>query len=326
MSSSSSLSIWKLSEKLLVPPSRFRKRNPIQGKDRQHYPAILAYVYRNRFCTAGQLQRRFPKTLPSGRTARRHLAELQESLQYLDLIPTPSPLWPKVYSVSREGLRKLRHASADRGMQWEPSIADRRRQLGYSVLHVAHELLVTEFLLNLRDLVNGRDDLELLNIERRSLARNSAFRTDGASQCSFVPDAFFMMRQKERGLLGSFLEVDTGSMSLKQVGEKLRRYSSWSRTARGQKFLIESYRACGANTPKASFRIIFVCGGKPGVNATRRAESIARIAQQNVKEIASHVWIASTNDFHDDVNPLKNCIWKTNRVPESLALFAPQSV
>src|SRR5436190_10037774 len=91
------LSIWDLPASLMTPPHRFRKRRPKRGRERSHHAAILAFIYRNRFATASQVQRRFVDILKSDRTARRQLAEMQESLGYVDLVPTPSPLWPKVY-------------------------------------------------------------------------------------------------------------------------------------------------------------------------------------------------------------------------------------
>ena len=72
------------------------------------YPAILSFVYRNRYAIASQIQRRFTTILKSDRTARRHLAEM-EALGYLDVITTRSvsPLWPKVYCVTKRGARRL---------------------------------------------------------------------------------------------------------------------------------------------------------------------------------------------------------------------------
>ncbi|MEX0718600.1 MAG: replication-relaxation family protein, partial [Planctomycetaceae bacterium] len=162
------LTVWEL-PKLLEPVHRHRPAVVKSPKDRPHFPAILAFVYRNRFAIAQQIQRRFGQYLPSDRTARRHLAEM-EALGYLDLVPTlgVSPLFPKVYSVSRKGLRRLREAFAKKGKQWREPISDRRRSEGYSALHVMHELCITEFLLEKWEESQSRPDFELLQVERRS--------------------------------------------------------------------------------------------------------------------------------------------------------------
>lgn len=242
--------------------------------------------------TASQVQRRFPNFLPSGRTARRHLAELQESLGYLDLAPTPSPLWPKVYALSRKGLKKLQTTSVNTGSPWQPSVLDRRRTHGYSALHVLHELLITEFLLELKGFVETQSNLELLTTERRSLSRHSAFQVghnDSAQR--LVPDAYFVVRRKAAGLLGTFLEIDTGSMSLRQIRQKLRRYADWKQTSRAQAFLEDSFRTLGAQKPRPVFRVIMICAGKPGINVRKRAKAINGLAQGIAAQIADHFWV-----------------------------------
>ena len=65
------LSVWEL-PKLLAPVHRYRKARQQARQERPHFKAILAFVHRNRFAVAGQIQRRFPQYLRSDRTARRH--------------------------------------------------------------------------------------------------------------------------------------------------------------------------------------------------------------------------------------------------------------
>ena len=219
------LSIWELPASLMTPPHRFRKRTPKRGKDRSHYAAILAFIYRNRFATAVQVQRRFVDFLKSDRTARRHLAEMQESLGYLDLVPTPSPLWPKVYSVSCHGMRKLAHAFKRKQPSWTPPVNDRQRT-GFSIHHVYHELACTEFLLQVDESANAMG-VEVLEMQRRSLAKPDAFCLSASTGSRLVPDGMFLVRSNQ-GMICSFLEIDTGSMSLEHVSGKLQRYSTWA--------------------------------------------------------------------------------------------------
>jgi hypothetical protein len=120
------LSVWEL-PKLLQSVHSHRKGNIDSPKERPHFPGILAFVYRNRFAIASQIQRRFSQYIRSDRTARRHLAAMQD-LGYLDLASTnnTSPLWPKVYFVTKRGLKRLKEAYAERGQTWKPYIAGRK--------------------------------------------------------------------------------------------------------------------------------------------------------------------------------------------------------
>jgi hypothetical protein len=84
----------------------------------------------------------------SHNTTRRHLAEM-ESMGDLAVAETnnTSPLWPKVYFVTRRGLTRLKLALQEKGQQWTESLKDRRRSEGQSAQHALHELFITEFLL-----------------------------------------------------------------------------------------------------------------------------------------------------------------------------------
>jgi hypothetical protein len=76
-----SLTPWELPS-LLNPVHAFRRSKSKAKTERPHFPAILGFVYRNRFAVASQIQRRFRNVLRSDRTTRRHLEEL-ESLGYV---------------------------------------------------------------------------------------------------------------------------------------------------------------------------------------------------------------------------------------------------
>ncbi|MDA0836054.1 MAG: replication-relaxation family protein, partial [Planctomycetota bacterium] len=138
------LSVWEL-PKLLRSVHQHRKSSTKKCRERPHFRAILAYVHRNRFAVANQIQRRFSKYLKSDRTARRHLAEM-ESLGYLSVVDSKntSPLWPKVYFVTGRGVARLRKALHDQGQEWSEAAHDRGRPDGYSAQHILHELLITD--------------------------------------------------------------------------------------------------------------------------------------------------------------------------------------
>ena len=153
------LTPWELPQ-LLTPMHRYKRSNGKQGRERPHYPAILGFVYRNRFAVASQIQRRFSTVLRSDRTARRHLEEL-EALGYLATAPMRgvSPLFPKVYFITGRGVRKLRESLAAQGKPWKAVRVDRRgrnTEEGYSADRVIHEILTTEFLLAVWQTVRRR--------------------------------------------------------------------------------------------------------------------------------------------------------------------------
>lgn len=64
------LSVWEL-PKLATLVHVYRRTQHAARKERPHFPAILAFVFRNRLATADQIRRRFPQYLRSSRTARR---------------------------------------------------------------------------------------------------------------------------------------------------------------------------------------------------------------------------------------------------------------
>lgn len=306
------LSVWELPEQLLASVHRFRRRVRRKGRERRHYTAILAFVYRNRFVTASQVQRRFSQFLKSDRTARRHLAEMQESLGYLNLVPTPSPLWPKVYAISSRGLQKLRKALAKQGRATESqtSVTERRRL--HSMQHVVHELFVSEFLLSIWEAAQNSADIELLNVQRRSVVNHPAFQLRGKSG-RLIPDGMFLIRSRAAGMICSFLEIDTGSMNRRQMEAKFRAYAEWGESADGQGFLTELYRRHGAAHPRPIFRIAVVCGGRVGVNEQGRMRALLATAQRRPEQFRKRLWLTTARQLSGRpaaANILESPIWQ----------------
>ena len=303
------LSVWDLPASLLTQVHKFRKRKPKEGRERTHQAAVLAFIFRNRFATASQVQRRFTKYLPSDRTARRHLAEMQESLGYLDLVPCPSPLWPKIYCLSHRGMRKLKQAFQDKMQSWEPSANDRRRSV-FSIYHVVHEIFTTEYLLSVHDAAQDTANIELLTIQRRSLARNPAFCLPCRCSGRIIPDALHLLRVGDRGLICTLVETDTGSMPLKAVTEKLRRYATWADSERGKSFLTNLYRQHGAANPQLRFRIAMICGGSNRTAGEKRLNSLAEIVDSFPPMIRNSIWGVTTTAIRDGTNILTDNIWR----------------
>lgn len=296
------LTVWELPD-LLIPVHQLRRhRVHKRSNDRPHFSAILAFVYRSRFAVASQVMRRFPQFLKSARTARRHLEEM-ETLGLLGVAPARGvgPLFPKVYFVTGQGLRKLRKTLARHGKRLDATRADRHGRYprdGFSAEHILHEVLTTEFMLNLHLTVSSRGDLELLATERRSLNKHAAFRVrlDGRWQ-SLIPDAMFLFRREAKGMVCCFLETDMGTMNSAQLTAKLRRYEAWSQSDSGREFLRNLYAQHGAMDPQPEFRLLFVVTGRCGMDDNHRLVEIANVLQTIPQPVRKRLWVTILADL-----------------------------
>lgn len=286
------LSPWEL-RKLLTPAYEHRRVTVVRPKPRPHFVPILAFVYRNRLAVASQIQRRFASVLPSRRTARRHLAEM-EALGWLGVASAwgTGPLWPKVYFVTQKGARRLRDSLAASGKPGDVIRVERGRQLGRSAEHVLHEVWLTEFLLGVWQTAESRGDLALLQTERRSLAGHPAF--DLGHRRTLEPDALFVYRERG-GMMCCLVELDRGTMGPEQLKRKLHRYESWSHSIAGQRFLADLYRRHGAAEPKPMFRVLFVVADRQG-NDPRRLATFAPLLA-GFPALRRRVWLTTVSDL-----------------------------
>lgn len=316
------LTPWELSS-LLTPLHNYRrsKKKHKPNRERAHFPAILGFVYRNRFAVASQIQRRFSNVLRSDRTARRHLEEM-ESLGYLDVAPARgvSPLFPKVYYVTGRGVKKLQESYAAQGKSWQPFRVDRRgrhSQEGYSADHILHEILITEFLLAVWQTVQRKPDLELLTIQRRSLAKHSAFRlAAGKHHSRLIPDAMFLFRQTGGGMACCFLEMDNGTMNQKQITRKFQRYAAWANSSVGKQYLIDLYRQHNAENPRPVFRLLMVASDRTGKSGYRRLRELCGSVDKLSEKIQDQLWFTTIADLQQLQNctlPLEGGIWRRGR-------------
>lgn len=275
---------------------------------------FLSFVYRSRYAVASQIQRRFTSVLKSDRTARRHLAEM-EAVGWLGVVPTRgvSPLWPKVFYVTPKGARRLRESLTAKGKRGDVIRVDRFRKEGFSAEHVVHEVLTTEFMLAVWQTVQVCDDVDLVRMERRSLATHSAFRIGFAGRTTrLIPDGMFVHRQEGRGLMCSFVELDTGSMSVKQLQAKFRRYDVWSTSAAGKEFLLEVYRRGGAKQPRPTYRLLFIANGGQTEDRGDRFQDVMA-ASLHYPLVQRRIWFTtSANLLHCQFNaaPLRFAIWR----------------
>jgi hypothetical protein len=311
-----SLTPWELPS-LLTPVHNYRRSKQKAGPERPHFPAILGFVYRNRFAVASQIRRRFADVLKSDRTARRHLEEL-EVLGYLGLAPTSglSPLFPKVYYVTGRGVKKLQTSLATQEKPWKAARVDRcgrHSQEGYSADRIIHELLITEFLLGIQQTIVGRSDLELLTIQRRSLAKHPAFRLAiNGRRTRLIPDAMFLFRQTGGGMICCFVEMDNGTMNRKQIRAKYARYLAWSQFAAGQQYLLDLYRRHGAVDPRPVFRLLVIARSRTGKDDQRRMQELCAPAAKLPATLRDRLWFTTVDEL---------CQWQHNPRPLEMAMW-----
>lgn len=300
------LSVWEL-PKLLRSVHHYRKHSPKAAVERPHFRAILAFVHRNRFAVASQIRRRFPNYLRSDRTTRRHLTEM-EAQGLLSVVDTNnvSPLWPKVYFVTRRGVALLRNALHEKGQDWSETLHDRRRSDGSSAQHVLHEIFLTEFLLLAWEGTQQRDDLEILTTQRRSLKKHPAFNlVVGGRHTRLEPDALFLHRQRDKGMMCCFVELDLGSMTPRQIAKKLARYRAWSESGAAASYLKGLYERHGARTPTTAFRLLFVIASKTRSATRRRVNRLMELSRQLPTELRNRIWFCSVQQLQESSAPVK---------------------
>ncbi len=324
------LTPWELPS-LLTSVHTFRRSKRKGKKERPHFSAILGFVYRNRFAVASQIQRRFCDIMRSDRTARRHLEEL-EALGHLAVVPAQgvSPLFPKVYYVTGRGVQRLQESLAAHGRPWQAVRVDRRgrqTQDGYAVNHIVHELLVTQFMLAVWQTVEGREDLELLTIQRRSLSGHPAFRlVREGHRNRLVPDAMFLFRHAAGGMACCFVEMDNGTMNKKKIRVKYSGYAAWAHSVAGQQYLMDLYRRHGAAEPRPTFRLLVVARGRTGQDDHRRMLKFFRPITKLPASMQDRLWfttVAALRNCQEDSLPLDAAIWHRGRDAGHLETVAP---
>ena len=149
------------------------------------YANVVAYTHLSRFVTGSILRRRFPLWLTSDRTAQRHLANLVDR----GLLATVSawatgPNFPHVYQATPSGVRFVKGAFGDR-IRIDETDAEEKRTRGHGLHSLLHELFISELTLELTAAIGERDDLELLDLERRyhRQDRRLTYREDCDQSC-----------------------------------------------------------------------------------------------------------------------------------------------
>jgi hypothetical protein len=210
----------------------------------------------------------------------------------------------------------LRESLSKQGKTWRPSRVDRRSRdsnEGYAAERVIHELLITEFMLAVWQTIEKRPDLELLTVERRSLAKHPAFGLvmRGRNTC-VMPDAMFLFRYKQEGMCCCFLELDNGTMNAKQVRAKFGRYEAWVQSASGQQYLVKLYERYGAKASRPMFRLLIVARNRTGLDDDGRLSELLTAVNRTASGVRKRIWlttVAALREHQHDDHPLDANVW-----------------
>jgi hypothetical protein len=221
-----------------------------------------------------------------------------------------------VYYVTGRGVRRLKKAYAQQGSSWREGRVDRQgrsAQEGYGSDRLIHEILTTEFLLALWQTIQSRQDLKLLSVQRRSLAKHPAFAVMiGGKLSRLIPDALFVFSQQDQGMCCCFLELDNGTMNAKQIRRKFLRYENWTRSQQGQRYLSGLYQQHGAKDPRPAFRLLMVARSRTGQADDSRLAELLATAERSPSMICDRLWlttVAALRERQQDVSPLAANVW-----------------
>lgn len=294
-----------------------------------YYPQIVLYVFRSRFATGSQIQRRFPQHLASERTAHRRVAHLVD-LGYLTIatVRSTAPYFPNVYLATGKGVSWIKQLATERGLAFTVSTTEERRERGRALDSLLHELLLTEFELAVSLTVGEKGDLGLPMTERRYFRRDKRLTyAQNARTRHVIPDAGFLLavhprqgsggasHQSQPALLLHAVEMDNATMSLPRVADKLRSYEEWSRSDLGRDYLATLYRRHGAADPRANFRLLIVCHDKAKLHRDgdeRRLLDVFTQALELPASMQERIWlttVARLREHQASAAPLAGPLW-----------------
>lgn len=314
-------SVWELRELILPLAVRRRgsgeRRRRVSGGERVFDPALVEWVYESRLAIVSQLQRRFPDSLPSQRTAQRHVARLVDA-GYLaaTTVRSTGPHFPRVLHATGRGLRLVRGAYARLGREWDGPVTEDGKAHGLALDSVLHEILLTEFDLTLYRTVAERPDLTWLQRERRYFRRDRQLTySEWGRTRRVVPDAGYLIAAETpagRQLLPQmFLELENGTHSVAKIRDKLDRYRRWSEQEAGE-YLQQLYSPHG-EPHKSSFRLLLIAHDKHGtVSDDRRLVDLLVQAIELPRRLRDALWFttaAALRQYAGDPAPLSAPIW-----------------
>ncbi len=310
---------WELRELIRPLPVRRQPAPDRPCRTRHPFdPALVEYVWANRYVLVSHLQRRFPQWLPSYRTAQRHARRLiQQKLIAPAPVRSTGPNFPTVLTATGRGVKLVEETYAAHGLDWEGPLTEERKAKGLALDTIHHELLLSEFDVGLHLTVDARDDLTLLVRERRYFRsdRQLTYPERGRTR-RLVPDAGFLVAVRdshERRLLPlHLLEMENGVHSVAKIRDKLAAYTRWAETE-AEEYLPQLAGQYGQHEHALRFRLLVVCHDKYGtVSDERRLLDWLSACLELPRRMRQAIWFttATTLQQHQhDQAPLAGGIW-----------------
>lgn len=273
---------------------RPRRRKGSGRKYSRHGRELLRFFVRHRTALASHVERVFPDRFRNGRTTRLHLQTLVEAGE-LAVAPRAHLSGPNVYLLAPRGLANWLELSGETPVTDTP--ARRRRPNGS---HLLHELLITEFAVSILEAVRARQDLSICWDERFELVARPAFQ-------DLVPDYSFHFRVANGAQLICLAEISAGEDSPRKLATKLDKYVRWLASDVAKNFLLQSYKAQGAQTPQPVFRLLFIVHNRRGTDNARLRQLLREVSSQN-EALRARIW-ATTVENLATANAILQPVW-----------------
>jgi hypothetical protein len=258
-----------------IRPARFRSARQYS----RFSPDLLKFFAFHRTATARQVLRFHSELLGDRRSERSVRMHLQTLVAAGDLavLRARGMNEPNLYIVTGKGLRAV-------GDSFQLSADRRRRPTGS---HLAHELLISEIAIGIRETTRQLPSLTIEWEERFGFAKHDCFG-------ELVPDYAFLASQAGRRMV-CLAEVSSGEESVTRLQEKLLAYEIWSDTDEAQRFLIELYRARGASQPKAHFRLLCVMHNRLAGEDELRVRQLLQAAAELTPIMRRRIWCTTAD-------------------------------
>lgn len=311
-SSSQPRSTWQLRELILPLPNR--KRRPRRTiANRSFYPALVEYIYSERYATAWQLQRRFPQWLSSRATTHRHLTELLDGgLIATANVRSTSPNFPAVYFVTRRGLNFVGESYSRFGVTWKQTATEERKSRGLALDSILHEIAVTELDLGVQLAAEQRPDVSIIHTERRYFRADRRLKYhQGQRVHHVIPDSGFLPAIEDKGhrqlLPLHLVELENGTHTVAQIRQKLKSYRDWY-VVSGEEYLGELYAQHGHSGRQSSFRLLIVSHDKYSSGGDeRQLIDLLMVSLELPRLMRDRIWLASASDL--DASDIDSPVW-----------------
>ncbi len=162
-------------------------------------------------------------------------------------------------------------------------------------------------------------------MERRSLRTHPAFEINRSGHHRLVPDGLILIRHP-KGMILSFLEIDTGTESPRQLARKLESYLIWAESPIGRDYICEMYRHAGAANPQPNFRLLFVIAPKVTGSEENRLETFHQLIETESAALQQRLWYTPVDHLRitNPINLLTAPIWFRGRDVRGLCSQSPK--